>query len=697
MSKLTDFRAQHPEYNDMSDMDLGTALHRRFYSDMPKADFDSMIGLQGQPGGSARTPEMLTQLGGGATDARQEPYQPPMQLRYMPGTAGAEGQGPPPVVAPPPAPAPAPPSIPLAAPGAPSLPGFTPLQAAETPTGEFQVQQPTPGGAMTAPDTSTPAGTSDVALSGASGIARGFIGLPGIPGNLEYLARRGSQLGGYYAGGNAPNGEFQGAAPTPRGPLPPPPSTVVPTSADVIRAFEENVAPITHTPQTTAGRISQAIGEFAPGALFGPAAQSTVGGQIVTRLGLNVAAPALASEAAGHVLAGTPAEPFGRVAAALAAPWAATRITTPLPAGAHHMAAADALAAEGVNLTAGQRTERLPLLYAESMAHETPFAGARAANMLEQQGQQFTRAVLRRIGADADRATPDVMEAARLRISAEFDRVTQNPLPLNAVTRGQLATRLGDAFRRYLELVPETAQRPFVEGFLNDVLNAMAPPGGRMPRQIPGDTIQSWRSRLSRMAADSQDPEFAAFLRAARETLDDIYGAHLPPGEAAAWATARQQWGALIELQQALARTGQQAASGIITPSALGNADINANARAYVEGTGRFSDLASAGMQTMTPPRNSGTPGRLMAMGVMGALGSTGGHLMGYGEPIGPALMSSVVGPSIGARALMSRPVQGYLGNQVMPRMGARPTIPSSVADALLATQGAQPATLGGR
>lgn len=50
MAGLADFRKEHPEYNDMGDAALGDALHKKFYSDIPKADFDKKMGLQGEQG-----------------------------------------------------------------------------------------------------------------------------------------------------------------------------------------------------------------------------------------------------------------------------------------------------------------------------------------------------------------------------------------------------------------------------------------------------------------------------------------------------------------------------------------------------------------------------------------------------------------------------------------------------------------------
>jgi len=45
MSNLAQFRQQHPEYADVPDKQLADALYRRFYSDVPRGDFDKRMGL----------------------------------------------------------------------------------------------------------------------------------------------------------------------------------------------------------------------------------------------------------------------------------------------------------------------------------------------------------------------------------------------------------------------------------------------------------------------------------------------------------------------------------------------------------------------------------------------------------------------------------------------------------------------------
>jgi hypothetical protein len=46
MATLQEIRQQYPQYQDMSDAYLAGALHRKFYSDMPREKFDELVGLK---------------------------------------------------------------------------------------------------------------------------------------------------------------------------------------------------------------------------------------------------------------------------------------------------------------------------------------------------------------------------------------------------------------------------------------------------------------------------------------------------------------------------------------------------------------------------------------------------------------------------------------------------------------------------
>lgn len=49
MATIAEIRAKYPQYSDMSDAALADALYKKFYSDMPRADFDAKVGLQAAP------------------------------------------------------------------------------------------------------------------------------------------------------------------------------------------------------------------------------------------------------------------------------------------------------------------------------------------------------------------------------------------------------------------------------------------------------------------------------------------------------------------------------------------------------------------------------------------------------------------------------------------------------------------------
>ena len=52
MKTLAEVRKEYPQYQDMSDDELGRALHGKFYSDMPYEEFAGRAGIlqaQSQP------------------------------------------------------------------------------------------------------------------------------------------------------------------------------------------------------------------------------------------------------------------------------------------------------------------------------------------------------------------------------------------------------------------------------------------------------------------------------------------------------------------------------------------------------------------------------------------------------------------------------------------------------------------------
>jgi hypothetical protein len=131
-----------------------------------------------------------------------------------------------------------------------------------------------------------------------------------------------------------------------------------------------------------------------------------------------------------------------------------------------------------------------------------------------------------------------------------------------------------------------------------------------------------------------------------------------------------------LTIEKAATGAGENAALGLISPSALRNATINTQGRRnYARGSGDFAELARAGEALLKPLPNSGTAGRLRAQN-MGAMMPTllgAGAGGAYGASSGDGFINTLLGMAAGAAAprmlgsvMMSGPGQRYLTNQAL-------------------------------
>ncbi len=338
------------------------------------------------------------------------------------------------------------------------------------------------------------------------------------------------------------------------------------------------------------------------------------------------------------------------------------RAVTPMTIPPERQAMIDTLTREGVPLSAGQRTGSKGLQYAESVLGDAPFVGG-GQRMMTDQAEAFTDAAMRRAGG-AGRASPDNMQANYDRIGQTFrDLSSRNNLRADQ----QFAQDLGTTLREYDRVLP-AEQRQIVGNLATDIVERFRAGGGVMP----GSEYQTARSRLSRMANNNRqsDPDFADAIRGMRNALDNGMVRSIPAGsdDAAAWATARSEYGNWKDLAKASSGAGAGTAEGLITPQALRSATASGNNReAYARGQGDFAELARAGNAVMTPLPNSGTAQRNLITGMAGGGGATAAMT---GDPMMAAIVA--LGPSAFGRALWSGPVQRYLSNQtVTPQVRA--------------------------
>lgn len=426
------------------------------------------------------------------------------------------------------------------------------------------------------------------------------------------------------------------------------------TSGQISNAIKQNVGNYEYAPQTALGSLVKTGVEFAPAALGGEAG--------LIRKGLQVALPAAASEGAGQLTKGTAAEPVARLAGALLSPGiaaAGARAITPFASSPERQRLVQVLNNEGVtSLTAGQQTGNKGLQYAESALGDSLGAGGGASDIQHAGQQQFTEAAMRRTGGGPS-ATPENLANNNARLGNEFETLSAR----NTLTPdNQLVNDVTQAVRDY-QTVPPSQQRAIVENYVNDIAGHVANGG------MPGPQYQEMRSRLSRQSNSlrNSDPTLSDALGNLRDSLDGAMGRSIAPADQQAWQQARQQWGAQKTLEGAASRAGEATAEGQITPANLRNAVSAKNRGQYARGEGDFADLARAGAGVMAPLPNSGTGQRVAVHTMASMLGAALGAPAGGGVgSVGTAALGAAAGPALLGRLLMSRPVQAYLGNQVI-------------------------------
>lgn len=521
------------------------------------------------------------------------------------------------------------------------------------------------------PETST---AVDAAKSFGSGMVTGFSHLAGLPGTLRTLV----QAGGDWAQrqmGLEPAPQLEDVSRLGRVL----PDIRQPTGTEVENSVRSVVGE-RYKPQTTVGKYAQTAGEFAPGVLMGP-------GSLVQRGIGNVAAPAVGSEFLGQQFEGTKYEPAARVVGSIVgsvAPAVAARAISPVqPANQEYARQAGVLQREGIDLTAGDKTGSSRMRWMEEAYKDVPFSGGRINAVKERQAEQFTQAVLKRAGINAPRATDEVIDTAFREVGKKFD-------DLAASTYVPLRPRLLDAAKKvaddYEKTVSAANRVPLVRS-ISDELQALQKAGGANGAFLTGDQYRVWRSQIATAARGQRDASTAAALRDLNEALDNTVRVALQGPARQAWQDARRQYRNLLVIEKARSGSGQNAALGLLSPSAVKNAVAQQGKRAYVRGQGDYAKLANAGEAILKALPNSGTAQRQLYMSLPGAIGAGVGGI--YGEDAtgaGLGFVGGLAAQALLGRTMMSAPMQRYLGNQAAAPFIARYNTGQSIAAAMPAT-----------
>jgi len=268
--------------------------------------------------------------------------------------------------------------------------------------------------------------------------------------------------------------------------------------------------------------------------------------------------------------------------------------------------------AEGIPLKASQVSSSKAAKALDSVTGQVPFSGAR--QFADNQQQAFNAAVARTIGETADKITPQVFARAKQRIGSEFDRLAASTnLPLDPQLAGKLSQVVRDTRDFYGN---ESAQ--LVTNVINRLVKQNV--GG----VVPGKAFQSIDSEIGKALA--KGGEKTVPLGDLQEALRDAVEANIAPEDAAAWATARQQYRDLKTIEPLVAKDGQT--TGNISPAALmGRVTSNGAGKSSMAAgrRGDLGDLAAIGQRFVkeTIP-DSGTARRVAIQDALGKVGLVG-------------------------------------------------------------------------
>lgn len=421
-------------------------------------------------------------------------------------------------------------------------------------------------------------------------------------------------------------------------------------------ARERRVNPVGSFAAEMAGAVPTGMlagGQLAGrGATLGARALSglMVGGAQGAAYGAGAASGDLQDRAVGGAVGGIVGGAAGGAAPYIGA--AARRLLSPAPASAAQTAAARAMADEGITLSAGQATGNKGMQYLESELGK----GA-AADLMERQSEEFTGAVLRRIGVNANRATPEVVEGAYRAIGQQFDNLAMvTNTPFDTTLQNNLLNVASD----YVSNAGTPA--PVVENMVNRIGELARQNGGR----LTGQAYQEMRSTIGRLS-QAAEPTTRMALRELQDALDDGVERHLNGQTLEAWRAARRAYQNFLVVEKAVTSAGEKAAAGLITPAQIRTAAVNQNRRAFAFGANDFANLARAGIQTMTPLPQSGTAPRLAAA-AMGSLPAAMGAAMGSPAGVPGMIAGGMAGaaiPRLVGGAMLSPPGRALLSNQM--------------------------------
>lgn len=485
----------------------------------------------------------------------------------------------------------------------------------------------------------------DYGMSLTSGVAKGVAGAVDLPFIIGDLLQKGTEFGYEKITGKEMSDSLREAT-TPTLPI------IGDLTQRRVKPAVDAVLPnfLDYEPQEYGSEAVQRVGEFAP-----------LAGKNVVTMGV---LPALTSFFAGKAAEDTPLQLPVEIVTALVTPSLAKKIISPRGGQITGITKQnlELLKNEGVLPTAGFKFDDVDIKAWE----EATQAGR---NLQEAAFEAFSRAALKRIGINSNRATGDELRRVYDEMAQGFNSTINNldTLSQKVVPSNDNMKIVGKALRKYGGQISRGNRSPIFRE-IDNAFRASKKSG----QSLSGEQLKYFHATLNDMTRQGDQAGDAA--RAILPELKDMIHRVLGDEGKKIWVETNRRYRDFLAIEKAL-KGGKGFDEGLVVPSRLASATGAVFKRQRLFGESDLGNLAQAGNSVMKSLPQSGSSPRLFA----GGLGGTGDAarvgaatyaytgdptLAGYAGAAAsmiPNIRNQLIGQSVG---------QQYMGNQLVRDQG---------------------------